>query len=69
MRRQRNMSQMREQSKTPERELQKMETSNLLDVEFKTLVIKMLNELWRINALNKNFNKEIGNKNGDRIYF
>ena len=44
MKRQRNMSQMKEQNKTPERKL-KMETSNLLDAQFKTLVIRMLNEL------------------------
>ena len=44
MRRQRNMVQMREQNKTPEKELNKMETSNLLDAEFKTVVIKMLKE-------------------------
>ena len=60
MRKQRNMSQIKEQHKTLETELNKMETSNLSNAEFKTLVIKMLNELWRINALNKNFNKEIG---------
>ena len=45
MRRQRNISQMKEQDKSPEKELNKMETSNLLDAEFKTLVIRMLNEL------------------------
>ena len=45
MRRQRNMAQMKEQNKTPEKELNKMETSTLLDAEFKTLVITMLNEL------------------------
>ena len=45
MRRQRNMAQMKEQSKTPEKELNKMEISNLSDVEFKTLVIRMLKEL------------------------
>ena len=39
------MSQMKEQNKTPEKELNKMETSNLLDAVFKTLVIRMLNEL------------------------
>ena len=48
MRRQRNMDQMKEENKTPEKELNKMETSNLL--ELKRLVIKMLNEL------SKNFN-------------
>ena len=36
---------MKEQDKSPEKELNKMETSNLLDAEFKTLVIRMLNEL------------------------
>ena len=45
MRRQRNMAQMKEQIKTPEKELDKMEISNLSGAEFKTLVIKMLKEL------------------------
>ena len=45
MRRQRNMAQMKEQIKTPEKELRKMEISNLLDPEIKTLVIKMFKEL------------------------
>ena len=38
---------MNEQNKTPERELNKMEKSNLSDAEFKTLVIWMLKELSR----------------------
>ena len=45
MRRQRNMAQMKEQIKTPEKELNKMEISNLSDAEFKTLVIRMLKGL------------------------
>ena len=36
---------MKEQNKTPEKELNKMKTSNPLEAEFKTLVIKMLSEL------------------------
>ena len=36
MRRQRNIAQMKEQIKTPEKELKKMEISNQLDAEFKT---------------------------------
>ena len=36
---------MKEQSKTPERELSDKEIANLSDGEFKTLVIKMLTEL------------------------
>ena len=39
------MAQMKEQLKTPEKELNKMEISNVLDAEFKTLVIRMLEKL------------------------
>ena len=38
------MAQMKEQIKTPEKELKKMDVSNLSDAEFKTLVIRMLKE-------------------------
>ena len=39
-----------------------METSNLLNAEFKTLVLRTLSELrGRVDELNENFNKEIGN--------
>ena len=39
------MAQMREQIKTPEKELSDEEIDNLSDAEFKTLVIRMLTEL------------------------
>ena len=39
------MAQMKEQSKTSEKELNEMEISNLSDAEFKTLFIRMLKEL------------------------
>ena len=45
MKRQRNMAQIKEQIKTLEKVLNKMEISNLSDAEFKTLVIMMLKEL------------------------
>ena len=45
MRRQRNIARMKEQNEIPEKELNKMEISNLSDAEFKTLVIRMLREL------------------------
>ena len=45
MRRQRNMAQMKEHIKTPEKELNKMEISNLSHAEFKTLVIRTLKEI------------------------
>ena len=45
MRKQTNMTQMKGQIKPPEKELNKMEISNLLDTELRTLVIRMLKEL------------------------
>ena len=44
MMRQRNMAQIKEQIKTPEKELSEVEISNLIDAEFKTLFIRMLKE-------------------------
>ena len=43
--RQRNMTQMKEQIKTPEKELSDKEIDNLSDAVFKPLVIRMLIEL------------------------
>ena len=43
--RQRNMAQMKEQIKTPEKKLSKKEIDNLSDAEFKTLIIRILTEL------------------------
>ena len=39
------MAQMKEQIKTPEKELNKREISSLSDVQLKMLVIRMLKEL------------------------
>ena len=39
------MAQMKKQIKTPEKEVSNKEIDNLTDVEFKTLVIRMLTEL------------------------
>ena len=54
MRRQRNVAQMKEQIKIPEKELSEMEISTLSDAEFKTWVIKMLEELSEdLNSIKK----------------
>ena len=45
MLRQRNMAQRNEQMKTPEKQLNETEITNLSDAEFKTLVTRMLKEL------------------------
>ena len=39
------MAKIKEQNKTPEKELKKMEISSLTDADFKTLLIRMLKEL------------------------
>ena len=45
---------MEEQNKALEKELNKVETSNPLDAEFKTYVIRMLNELSEdLNSIKK----------------
>ena len=53
------MAQMKEQIKTPEKELNEMELNNLSDAEFKTLVIRMLKELSEdLNSI-KNIQSEM----------
>ena len=48
------MAQMKDQIKTPEKELNEMEISNLSEAEFKTLVIRMLKELSEdLNSIKK----------------
>ena len=42
------MAQMKEQSKTPEKELRDEEIANLSDAEFRTLVIRMLTKLTQL---------------------
>ena len=58
MRRQRSMAQMKKENKMPEKKPNKIETSNLLDAEFKTLFIRVLKELSEdLNSI-KNFQSE-----------
>ena len=54
MRRQSNIAQMKEQIKSPEKELNKRDIGNLSEAEFKTLVIRMLKELSEdLNSIKK----------------
>ena len=54
------MSQMKEEKKCLEKELSKMEASNLLDTEFKMLIIRKFKKLMgRIDELSKTFYKKI----------
>ena len=43
--RQRNTPQMKEQEKSPQKELNDIKASNLSDTEFKVMVIRMLNSM------------------------
>ena len=52
------MAQMKEQNKTPEKELNETEIVNLPDAEFKTLVIRMLRELLEYIKKNKGRNED-----------
>ena len=49
---------MKEQIKSPEKELKKMEVSNPSDAEFKTLVLSMLEELSEDLSSIKNIQSE-----------
>ena len=45
MKRQRAMYQMKEQDKTPERQLSEVEKSNLLEKEIRIMIVKMIQDL------------------------
>ena len=55
--------QMKEQDKTSEKGLNRVETSNWLDKEFKVVIIRMLSELQkrRMDEHSNNLNKEAEN--------
>ena len=60
MRRQRNIAQMKQQTKTPGKKLNEMEISNLSDAEFKTLVIRMRKELSEdLSSIKKSSQKQM----------
>ena len=63
----RNMSQIKEWNKTSEEELNKRETKNPPDAEFRTLFIRVLNELRRrVHELSENFTNHTGNKKSQK---
>ena len=58
------MAQMKEQMKTPEKDLNEIEISNLSDAELRTLVIKMLKELSEdLSSIKKNLIRNKGYTN------
>ena len=60
---------MKEQIKTPEKELNKMEISNLSDAEFKTLVVRMLRELSEdFKSIKKDLVRNEGHANWNKQF-
>ena len=58
------MAQMKEQIKTPEKELNEMEISNLSNAEFKILVVRMLKELSEdLSSIKKDLFRKEGYSN------
>ena len=53
------MAQMKQQIKTPQKELSNKEMDNLSDAEFKTLVTRMLAELFELGCKMKEEMKAI----------
>ena len=45
MKRQRDIYQMKEQDKTPEKQLNEVEVDNLLEKEFRIMIVKMIQDI------------------------
>ena len=61
------MAQMKEQNKTPEKELSDKEIANLSDAQFKTLVIRMLTEMIELGCKMKEEMNSIQNEIKENI--
>ena len=64
MKRQRAMYQMKEQDKTPEKQLNKVEIGNLPEKEFRIMILKMIQDLGKtmeakIKKMQEMFNKDL----------
>ena len=64
MKRQRAMYQMKEQDKTPEKQLNEVEIGNLPEKEFRIMIVKMIQDLGKtmetkIKKMQEMFNKDL----------
>ena len=64
MKRQRAMHQMKEQDKTPEKQLKEVEIVNLPEKEFRIMIVKMIQDLGKrmeakIEKMQETFNKDL----------
>ena len=58
------MYQMKEQDKTPEKQLNEVETGNLPEKEFRVMIVKIIQDLWKrmeakIKKMQEMFNKDL----------
>ena len=68
MKRQRAIYQMKEQDKTPEKQLNEVEIGNLPEKEFRIMIVKMIQDLRKrmeakIEKMQEMFNKDLELKN------
>ena len=76
MKRQKAMYQMKEQDKTPEKQLNEVEIGNIPEKEFRKMIVKMIQDLGKrmevkIEKMQQMFNKdleELNNKQTDEQY-
>ena len=64
MKKQRAMYQMKEQDKTPEKQLNEVERGNLPDKEFRVMIVKMIQDIGKrmeekIKKMQEMFNKDL----------
>ena len=62
MKRQRAMYQMKEQDKTPEKQLNEVEISNLPEKEFRIMIVKMIQDLGKRTEAKTKEMQEMFNK-------
>ena len=61
MKRQINRPQIKEQENPPEEELSEMEASNLSDIEFRVMIIRILNSMKKRHTNHKKDQSEVKN--------
>ena len=64
MKSQRTIYQMKEQDKTPEKQLNEVEIGKLPEKEFRIMMVKMIQDLWKrmeakIEKMQEMFNKDL----------
>ena len=64
MKRQRAIYQIKERDKTPEKQLNEVDIGNLPEKEFRIMIVKMIQDLWKrmeakVEKMQEMFNKDL----------